>query len=181
MHLNSAQIQQQSSIVWVLVIDGGRAQIYRYHRHTDTSPMRDTKRRPYDEAVKHHALTPVPGMELKAESLDDFQVGSDGRGTLIGGQHSAHNTCEPRLNIHDEVKQNLVLAIAAKLKQACLDKTFDRLVIAAPPKILGALRQHLDADVTKCVIAEINKDFTNDNNHALLAHLQETLSEIHIG
>ncbi len=143
-------------------------------------PMRDSKRHPYDEVMKSHDLTLVLGMEFQAESLDDFQVGHDSRGSLVGGQNAGHNTCEPHLDIHDEVKQNLVLAIAVKLRQACTDKSFDYLVIAAPPQILGALRQHLDADVLSSVIGEIPKDFTNDKNHALLAHLQETLTEARV-
>jgi protein required for attachment to host cells len=119
-------------------------------------------------------------MELKAESLSDYQVSHDDRGSLIGAQHSAHNTCEPHLDIHDEVKQNLVVVIASKLKQARMEKSFDHLVIAAPPKILGALRKMLDDSVLSCVIAEIDKDFTNDKNHALLVHLQETLTEARV-
>jgi protein required for attachment to host cells len=179
MHLDSAQINQ-ASIIWVLVADGASAKIYRYHKNKAVMPMRDTKRRPYDEIMKSHDLTLVPGMEFKAESLDDFQVGHDGRGSLIGGQTSAHNTCEPHLDIHAEVKQNLVLAIAVKLKKACADKSFDHLVIAASPQILGALRQHLEAGVLSRVIGEIPKDFTNDKNHALLAHLQDALTEAHV-
>lgn len=178
MHLNPAQIGQ-ASIIWVLVADGGRAQIYRYHQHKETMPMHDSKRKPYEQEAERHELTPVPDMMLKAEALTDFQVSHDGRGSKIGGQHSAHNTCEPHLDIHDEVKQNLVVVIASKLKQARMDKAFDHLVIAAPPKILGALRKALDASVLSCVIAEIDKDFTNDKNHALLAHLQKTLTEAH--
>jgi protein required for attachment to host cells len=165
-----------SSVIWVLVADGGRAEIYRYHRNKETEPVHDPK---YPHPTRHE-LTPVPGMALKAESLTDFQVGRDGRGTLIGGQPSSRNTCEPHLDIHDEVQQNLVKEIAVKLKHACLNKGFDHLVIAAGPKILGALRQHLDARTLKCVIAEIAKDFTNDKNDALLAHLQETLTAAHV-
>lgn len=180
MHLNSAQIQQ-SSIIWVLVADGGRAQIYRYHQHKALMPMHDSKREPYEQEIKRHELTPVPDMTFEVESLNDFQVGHDGRGSKIGGARPGHNTCEPHLDIHDEVKQNLVKEIADKLKHACETKAFDHLVIAASPQILGALRTHLNAAVQNCVIAETDKDFTNDKNHALLAHLQKTFAGAHIG
>ena len=170
MHLNSAQIGQ-SSIVWILVANGERAQVYRYHKAEAAAPA---------HGKEHHELAPVPGMALAAESLDDFQVGHDGRGSFIGGRNSAHNTCEPHLDIRDEVKQNLVTAIAAKLQRAYADKAFDRLVIAAAPKILGALRQHLGADVLSRVIAEMPRDFTNDNCHVLLAHLQSALTEARV-
>ncbi len=179
MHLNSVEISQ-AAIIWVLVADGGRAKIYRYHKNKAVMPMHDSKRRPYDEVMKSHDLTLVPGMEFNAESLDDFQVGHDGRGSKIGGARPGHNTCEPHLNIHDEVKQNLVAEVVLKLKQAHQHKNFDHLVIAATAKVLGAFRKHLDSDVLGAVIGEITKDFTNDKNHALLAHLRETLVQAHV-
>jgi protein required for attachment to host cells len=180
MHLNSAQINQ-ASIIWVLVADGARAQIYRYHKNKKIMPMRDSKREPYEQEIKRHELTPVPAMKFEVESLNDFQVSHDGRGSKIGGACSGHNTCEPHLDIHDEVQQNLVEEIADKLKQARETKAFDHLIIAAPSKILGALRHHLDTTIRDCVIAEIDKDFTNDKADALLAHLEETFAEAHLG
>jgi protein required for attachment to host cells len=179
MRLNPEQIRQ-SSIIWILVANGEEAQVYRYHKDRAVMRMREARKHPHYEEKERHELTPVPGMELKAESLDIFQTGPDRRGSFIGGQNSAHNAPEPNLSIQDEVKQNLVTAIAAKLKQACTDKAFDHLVIAASSRILGALRQHLNADVLSRVIAEIPRDFTHDKNHALLAHLQNTLTEAHV-
>ncbi len=179
MHLNSAQIEQ-ASIIWVLVTDGGRAQIYRYHQHQETVPMHDSKRKPYEQEMKRHELTPLPEMKFESEPLNDFQVGHDGRGSKISGANPGHNTCEEHLDIHDEVKQNLVKEIADKLNHARETKAFDHLVISASPKILGALRIHLDKTVQDCVVAEINKDFTNDTSHALLAHLQKTFAGAHI-
>ena len=180
MHLNSAQIQEQDSALWVLVADGGRAQIYRYHKDKAVMPMHEPQWHSSNQDIKHHQLTPVPGMTLGAESLGDFQVSHDGRGSLVGGQNAAHNTCEPHLDIHDEVKQNLVTAIVAKLKQAFEEKAFDRLVIVASPHILGLLRQQLSTEIMAHVIAEIPKDLTRYPADILLTHLQEKLTEAHV-
>jgi len=179
MHLTTTQIQQ-SPIIWVLVANGDQAQVYRYHKNKEIMPIHESKKHSAYEEKEHHDLTPVPGMALKAESLDDFQVGHDQRGSFIGGQSSAHNTAEPHLDIRDEVKQDLVIAIVKKLNQSCSIKAFDQLVIAASPKILGALRQSLDAGVLSRVIAEMPRDFTNDTTHALLSHLQNTLTEARV-
>jgi len=179
MHPSLAETQE-SSIIWVLVAGGSRAQIYRYHRHKELMPMRDSKRKPYEQEEKRHELTPIAGMGFEAEPLTDFHVGHDSRGSKIGGARPGHNTCEPHLDIHDEVKRNLVKLIADKVKHACETQQFDKLVIAASPKILGALRQHLGAGVLSRIIAEIDKDFTNDKTHALLGHLQKTLMEAHV-
>ncbi len=179
MALNTA-LKTANSIIWVLVADGGHANIYRYQRNKAVERMRDSRRLPYDEKMHSHALTPVPDMQLNAELLHDFQVGHDSRGAKIGGTPPGHNTSEPHLNIHDEVKQNLILHLAAKLNQAFTIKSFDYLIIAAPAKIMGALRQHCGAAVMGSVIAEVDKDFTKEGNHALLVHLQTTLEHVHL-
>ncbi len=179
MQHNAVSIKQ-SSVIWVLVADGGSAQIYRYHKNEETAQMHGARKHPYAEGIKRHELTVVSDMQILAESRDNFQFGHDKRGSIDGGQHAGHNTYEPHLDIHDEIKHNLVIQISAKLKHATDNKAFDCLVIAAAPKILGALRQHLDNAVRDRVIAEIDKDFTNDKNHALLAHLQKTFTEAHI-
>jgi len=180
MHLNSAQIEQ-ASIIWVLVADGEHAQVYRYHKNKKIVPMHDSKRHPYDETKNGHDLTPVPGMAFQAESLNDFEARRDERGSVIGQQYSGKNTCEPYADLCDDIAQNLVTKVASKINHYCKTGAFDNLVIAAPLKIMGALKQQLNPPTINCVIAEIDKDFTNDKNHALLAHLQETFAEAHMG
>jgi len=180
MHLNSAQAQKLSPVIWILVADGGRAQIYRYHRDKAVMPMHEPQWHSSNQEKERHELTPVPDMAFTAESRDDFQVSHDGRGSLIGGQNAAHNSCEPHLDIHDEIKQNLAVAVVAKLKQACQENAFDQLVIAASPHVLGLLRRHLPVEVTARIIAEIPKDFTRYPTDILLSHLQETLTEARV-
>ena len=180
MVLNSAQIKEQFPVIWVLVADGGRAHVYRYHRNKATMPMHEPQWHSTNQDIPHHELTAVQGMDVTAEPLADFQVSHDGRGLLVGGQNAGHNSCEPHLDIHDEVKENLVVAMAEKLKRASQENAFDQLVIAAPPHILGLLRRHLAAEVMTRVIAEVPKDFTFYPPNALLSHLQETLTAAHV-
>lgn len=39
--------------------------------------------------------------------------------------------------------------------------TFERLIVVAPPKTLGTLRDHLHKEVVRRVVAEVAKDLTN--------------------
>jgi protein required for attachment to host cells len=177
---HNAKPMKQSSVIWVLVADGGSAQIYRYHKSEEAAQMHGARKHPYAEGINRHELTVVNDMEILAEARDNIKIGHDKRGSLVGGQHAGHSTYEPHIDNHDEIKHNLVIQISAKLKHATENKAFDCLIIAAAPKILGALRQHLDNAVRDRVIAEIDKDYTNDKTHALLAHLQKTFTEAHI-
>jgi protein required for attachment to host cells len=178
MQLNSLTLEQ-ASIVWVLVADPWQAQIYRYHHNKRTMPMHDSKRRPYEEDIKHHDLTPVSGMAFHAEAPDDFQVERDERGSPIATQDSGSNG-EPYSNLCDELTQKLVKKVADKLKHALAAKAFDQLIIAAQPEIAEAYQQQLDPSVVDRVIAEIDKDFEHDKKRALLAHLQNTFVEARV-
>ena len=41
---------------------------------------------------------------------------------------------------------------------------YEQLIIAAPSKFIGILKDNLSADVLRCIIKEIDKDYTNDIN-----------------
>lgn len=54
--------------------------------------------------------------------------------------------------------------------------TCRRLVLVAPPRILGALRPHLHKQVAACVVAEIGKDLTHHPGDALERVLLQELA-----
>jgi len=180
MHLNFAQIDQ-SSVIWILVADGDLAQVYRYHKNKAVIPMHESKRNPYDKMIKSHDLTPILGMAFQAESLSEYEIKRDERGSLIAQQYSGQSTHQPYDDMCEEIAQNLVTKVASKLNHYCKTKAFDKLVIAAPAKIMVAIKRQLNPDTLSCVVAEIDKDFTNDKSHALLAHLQDIFEEARIG
>ncbi len=161
---------ERSSTTWILVANGQSAQVYRYHNNDKLTSI---------DHVRSPVLEVIPDMTFHGESLKDFHVGHDARGSKIGG-NSAHNTCEPHLDIRDEVKQNMIIDIASKLKHACEINLFNNLVVVASPKVLGVLRRKMNANLRHCVIAEINKDFTSDTQEILLVHLHEVLSTMHL-
>jgi len=143
-------------------------------------PVHEAKEYSAHTAKPRHEMTAIPAMNFVAEPLSDFNVGHDKRGSFIGG-NSAHNTAEPHLDIRDEVKHDLMATVAEKLNLACTKKAFDKLILVAPPRILNELKKHLHPDTARCVISEVAKDYSHDQNEALLAHLQNTLADAHIG
>ena len=131
--------------------------------------------------VKSHDLKPVSGMVFRAESLSDFEIERDELGSLIGVQYAGYRTYEPYVDVCDEIAQNLVTRVSSRINHYHKTKAFDHLVIIAPLKILGAFRQQLNPPTLDCVIAEIEKDLTNDNSRVLLSHLKESFAGSHIG
>jgi protein required for attachment to host cells len=62
---------------------------------------------------------------------------------------------------HELDEQRFAKDIADKLQVLVREKQIEALVIAAPPKILAELRKSMHQEVEKRVIAEVDKDLTN--------------------
>lgn len=106
----------------------------------------------------------------REQGTDRPTRGSDftGRATSAGS---------PRSNIeqtdwHQLNEDRFAKDIADKLYQLAHAKRFERLILVAPPKTLGALRKTLHKEVLDRVAAEVPKDFT----HAPITDIQDQLS-----
>lgn len=167
------QKPKKTPITWILVADGSGAQIYTQTTEKRSMPFDGNLKQHRREKVSVEELVSVPDMEFTAESIEEYETGPNRLGRVFESANSAHHMAEPRLTIQDEIKQHLLRNVADRLNRALTEQSFDRLVLVAPPKMLGALRELLTPAVTKCVIAELPKDLMHDNCKALLQHLQQ--------
>jgi protein required for attachment to host cells len=167
-------------ITWVLVADGKQAQVYECRKVTLKFPLGGANKHHYVNEKSGHELVPVSNMALEAESIDDYQIGHDRRGTSSSSNSPTHNTYEPHGDIKEELKRRFTKTIADKLQHACTEKLFDRLVLVAPAKMIGGLREQLAANVRDHIAAVLSKDLTHYQVHELLPHLQDTLAEAQV-
>ena len=79
----------------------------------------------------------------------------------------------PRADWHDFEKTRFAGEMAAVIEKAAADKSFDRLVVVAPPRVLGNLRQAFAAQTKALVAGELDKDLTQFEGAELAAHLGE--------
>lgn len=84
----------------------------------------------------------------------------------------ARHAVESRLSPRDAAEQKFLVDVAAAI-DADID-AFDRLVLCAPPRALGALRAALSQRVRARLYAEVPKDYVNEPSE----RLGELLSEI---
>lgn len=81
-----------------------------------------------------------------------------GRGfASVGSRRSAME----QTDWHELDEQRFAKAIADMLQVLVREKNIEALVIAAPPKILAELRRSIHQEVQKRIIAEVDKDLTN--------------------
>lgn len=149
---------KRSPTTWVVVADGQQAQIYRLAGAGKTL-----------EAVADGALASASA-QLRAREL-----GTDrpGRGASAAG--GAVHTMEPRVDVHRLEQERFAQSVAARLNAEAKRDAFDRLVIAAAPRTLGALRGALDDAASKRVVGELSKDLMKIPPHDLLGHLADVL------
>ncbi|MWD29241.1 Host attachment protein [Aquicoccus sp. SCR17] len=62
---------------------------------------------------------------------------------------------------HELAKERFAADLADKLYHQAHDGKFDRLIVAAAPKVLGELRKELHKEVTSRIVGELDKDLTN--------------------
>lgn len=138
---------------WILISDGAEARIYEYHG-------------PYDK------LTVVDGAEFTHVNLPNRELKTDKPGRFFdpGDMRSA----SARGNPHEQEKQKFAGELAKFLDKNAGE--FERLVVAAPPKMLGYLRDNMSKQQMEKIIAAIDKDLTNASEAQLEKHLQNVVN-----
>jgi protein required for attachment to host cells len=143
----------------VLVGDGARALFLR-----NNGTLREPKLSVENVFEQDNPLTHEQGTDRPTRGAD-----------FTGGW--ATNVGSPRSNIeqtdwHQLNEDRFAKDIAHKLYQLAHANRFQQLVIVAPPKVLGTLRQALHKEVLERVVAEVSKELT----HAPIETIQAELS-----
>jgi protein required for attachment to host cells len=146
----------KKKVTWILVADGARARIL----HSEGWGS---------------GLTPVPGQARQTTNPPTRDQVSDRPGRVHESANSARHAITPRVDWHRYEKHLFAGELAAVLNRAGQEKSFDRLVLVAPPHTLGDLRAALDKNTHKMVAAELDKDLTGLSLDDLQAQLEKIM------
>lgn len=145
-------------ITWIVIADGSRARIL---------------------VAREGGV----GFDIVSESASEAahtpsrEIWSDRPGRTQESGYSAHHSIEARQDPHDELKAAFVRGVAAQLNQAAGEKRFDGLILFAPPRCLGELRDALDEPARSKIKATAAKDLTK----LPLAELPQHLEALDLG
>lgn len=115
-----------------------------------------------------HELT-HPAARSKSIDLVSDKPGSKGNKAIHGGAPEKSSVKEIEL-------QKFSQEISQALKSAYNDHRFEKLVLVAPPKLLGVLKQNLNGSVDKTIANTINKDVTYMNANELANMLSKNIN-----
>lgn len=148
----------KKTVTYVLVADGARARIYANHG-------------------VGKGLQPVSGATHKADlHHHDREILSDRAGRTHNSVGNARSAMESPTEWHRFEKHRFAREMAKVLDAAAASKSFDRLILVAPPATLGDLRMELGEATRKMVSAELPKDLTRHAEHELPHHLGAVLA-----
>jgi protein required for attachment to host cells len=141
---------------WVLIADGGHAKVFE-----SEGPGTD--------------LAPVQGMVFSVDLPANRDILTDrpGRGfeSHGPGRHAMENRSDP----HRALKREFAKKLGGILETKLAEKSFDRLVLVAPPPALGDLRDVLPKTVLTKVTAELAQDLVKTPHSELPRHLEGVL------
>lgn len=142
------------SRTWLLVADAARARIFAVD-------------------LEAHALNRIPKHELDAETAPSRELGSDRPGRTFDSAGQGRHAKEPPTDPHRYEKRRFAHRLAVLLTAELRQGAFDRLLVVAPPQMLGDLRADYSDDVRAALVEEIAKDLTALAPHELEARLPE--------
>lgn len=138
---------------WIAVMDGAQAQFFVLRKSEDGQI--------FEEAIE---------ARIAAPRFD--RGGKPGRANANG---KARGVVEPRQNIKKLEKREFVHEVADLLDAAAEDKAYGQLVLVAPPRVMGELRDVLSEKVLKCLSHEFPKTLTNLPPDVLWSKLSKML------
>ncbi|MBV2361403.1 host attachment family protein [Thalassococcus sp. CAU 1522] len=140
---------------WVLVADGEKALFLRNDLDEINPDLNVVRIKKQDNPPDRDQGASPPGR----------------RGDGGAGQRSAMEETD----WHELAKERFAEDLADLLYQLAHRGAFDRLVLVAPPRVLGALRPALHKEVAARVVAELHKTLTNHPLDRIEALLQAEL------
>jgi protein required for attachment to host cells len=147
----------KKKVTWIIVADGSRARFL---------------------------ANDGPGKGLHAAIAGEFhhdtpptrELGTEKPGRVNSAFSASRSAIQPHLDWHEFEKEKFSQEMAGLLNDAAEKKSFDDLIIVAPPRTLGTLRQALSSKTSDHIRAEIAKDLTQVPLHEMPAHLKDVIA-----
>jgi protein required for attachment to host cells len=147
-------------VTWIVLADGARCRILT--RETAVSDYRE-----------------VFGVDYFAPHQASRKLASDRPGRVHDRFGTGRHAMSPPSDPHREEKRHFAIRLAELLESEREKKSFERLIVIAPPKTLGDLRQNFSPLLKNMIVEEIAKDVTMLKLHELQQRLPDMIEHVH--
>jgi protein required for attachment to host cells len=142
---------------WVLVADGSRARVL-------------------ENLGPGKGLHQVPATDEAWQLPANRDILADRPGRSHESHGNARHAIEPRSDPHRDLKRAFAVHLIGELEQRHAAHHFDRLVLVAPPEMLGNLRAGMPKKLAAIVSGELNQDLTHVATNEIGSHLAKVLA-----
>lgn len=148
---------------WILVCDASRARVFEETARGRVYPL---------VASFDHPAGRARVRDLVADAQGRKPVGgSQGVNARPGGFHGRPGV-EPVTDAKEVEVKKFTRDLASMLEKGLVDHAYERLVLVAPPRLLGALREELSEQVLRRVESTLDKDLAPLDDHELKRRLR---------
>ena len=133
---------------WVLVADSARARIFECDQTLD--PLTERMDRIH------------PASRAKVSELV-----SGARGATAAGPGGSRSAYDRHSDPHRVEVERFAREMADLLREGLTARSYERLILIAPARFLGALRSEIDSEVARRVVAEVPRDFSMRPTHEM--------------
>lgn len=141
---------------WILVADGARARLFEA-----ASP---------DDALNELACFANPGGRSHGRNFTTARPP-----TVNESVGATRHSIEPHTTLREKTTDRFARTIKDELERGRNDHRYERLVIVAPPRFLGALHGTFTKPLRECVVAEVKRNLTALRTSDIRAHLPRRL------
>lgn len=146
---------KKHTITWTAVLDSKQAHFYSKGPEAKLGEL-------------NHTLTARPIRTDQPSGRGNLGRSFDRVG---GGRHAI----EPHTSDRTQQRQGFMHEVADYLHHAKEKGEYDRLVLVAPPKVLGILRKELSKPVRDVLALEVDKDFMHLTPQQIQAQLEQVV------
>jgi protein required for attachment to host cells len=123
-----------------------------------------------------NTLRTVGSFDSASAHLRSRDIGSDRPGRAFESGASARHAVGQRHDPHAMEKEKFVRLVGEQINAASGRDEFDELLLVAPPRALGELREALDPATATKLVGSLEKDLVKTPDHELWPHLREWVS-----
>lgn len=142
---------------WIVIADGAQARIL-------------------ENQGPGKGLIPLPEQEMQQTLRPSRDIDADRPGRSYDRVGPGRHAVEPPTDAHREEKRRFAEELANRLNAAALNHSYDRLILVAPAKTLGDLRQALSKEAAAKIDGELSKNLTSFSDHDLPGHLGSVIA-----
>lgn len=140
-------------LTWVLTADGHQARVWEWKNRKEP-------------------FTLVADFVRRAKNASKFsrETKSDRPGRSFASADTRRSAIEPHTDPHVHEKEEFARELADDLDKALKEHRFRKLIVIAPPQMLGSLRRSFSAQLQQAIAGESDKDYMNAEAGALYYH-----------